>query len=184
MSSITKFTGYAVAVLASLAVALALLVAAPAKEAAAGPVTVTALAEISANGSIEITVTDPNLPQARAGAQTGFAIFTINPASTGTARFKAASGQSLICLNNSDCDVGRDNEAVPPEHDDTTIVVRVDAQGRTGVVVVDVQVVHDRCHRRAFGAGCMDADGPGDHAQGPMRTSSLPHRMVAPPPPF
>ena len=39
---------------------------------------------------------------------------------------------SLICVNGSSCDKGTD---------DGTIVVRVDAQGGTGVVVVDVQLI-------------------------------------------
>ncbi len=132
MSSIIKFTGYAAAVLASLAVALAVLVAAPAEEAAAGPVAVTTSSEeISAAGSVDITVTDSDLnPSDRA---TGFAIFTINPLSIGTAKFKSGGGQSLICVNgSSSCDT---------EDDTNTIVVRVEAQGGIGVVIVDVQLI-------------------------------------------
>ena len=128
MSSITRFTGYAAAVLASLAVALAVLVAAPAEEAAAAAVSVTVDAsEISAAGSVDITVTD----NTDLTSNTGFAIFTINPVSTGTARFNSGGGQSLVCVNGSSCDRAKA---------DATIVVRVDGQGGIGAVVVDVQL--------------------------------------------
>ena len=134
MSSITKFTGYAAAVLASLAVALAVLVAGPAEEAAAGPVAIEISdTEISAAGYVDITVTDNDLATITAG-QVGFAVFTINPASIGSAWFDSGEGQSLICINNDDsCDRG--------DAADNTIKVRVEAQGDTGVVLVDVQLV-------------------------------------------
>ena len=84
--------------------------------------------EISAAGSVDITVTDNQ----DLTSITGFAVFTINPVSTGTARFNSGGDGSRSSAS-----------TVPPVTRRKTSqrsLSSVDGQGGTGVIVVDVQL--------------------------------------------
>jgi hypothetical protein len=126
---VSKLTGYGAVLLASLAVAMALLVSAPNDEAdaAAGSVALT-FASLPANLTQTVTVTDTDL------ANGEFIIATIDAASTGTAQFAAGGGQSLVCLNgDATCDLD--------VADTTVIEVDIIGTGGTGTVVLNVRVV-------------------------------------------
>ena len=151
---VTKLTGYGALLLASLVVAMALLLAAPASTVEAELGSVSNPGDIPATGTATIVIMDEDIDTSVAAMNrnpddVAFVIATINPLSDGGAQFVNGNSRSSASIN-SFCDKDGQYRA---ESRDNTLTLEVMGTGTTGLIVIDIRLVD--------GADGLDGD-PGD----------------------